>query len=60
MGVGLKNMLRTLVTATTAMAVMATPAVAAAAPQEANHAGLQSGLDELVAAGAIGALAQGA
>lgn len=58
MGVGMKNVLRALVTVATAMAVMATPAVAAAAPREANHAGLQRRLDELVVAGAIGALAQ--
>ncbi|MFC6023574.1 serine hydrolase domain-containing protein [Plantactinospora solaniradicis] len=54
----MRHVLRTLVTATTAVAVMAASAAAAAAPQDAYRAGLQGGLDEVVTAGAIGALAQ--
>ncbi|MPZ63568.1 MAG: serine hydrolase [Propionibacteriales bacterium] len=46
-----------LVAATTGLAVVAAPAVATAAPQEAD-AGPQSWLDEVVAAGAVGALAE--
>jgi D-alanyl-D-alanine carboxypeptidase len=54
----MKQVLRALVTVTAAVAVLATPAAAAAAPQDADRAGLQSGLDGVVVAGAIGALAQ--
>ncbi|WP_433131247.1 serine hydrolase domain-containing protein [Micromonospora sp. CA-240977] len=54
----MKQVLRALVTATTAVAVMAAPAAATAAPQDADRGRLQSDLDEVVAAAAIGALAQ--
>ncbi|MEV8376754.1 serine hydrolase domain-containing protein [Kribbella sp. NPDC056861] len=49
----MKRVLRMLVTATTAMAVIAVPSVAIAAPP-----GLQPELDDVVAAGSIGALAE--
>jgi D-alanyl-D-alanine carboxypeptidase len=52
------HVLRALVTAVAVMAVMAAPVVATAAPQDADRAGLQSGLDGVVAVGAVGALAQ--
>jgi D-alanyl-D-alanine carboxypeptidase len=50
--------LRSLVTATTVLAVMAVPAAAVAAPREAVNAGLQRRLDDVIAAGAVGALAE--
>ncbi|MEH1163961.1 serine hydrolase domain-containing protein [Micromonospora sp. CPCC 205539] len=45
-------------TATTALAVVAAPAAAVAAPREADRAGLQRRLDDVVAAGSVGALAE--
>ena len=47
-----------LVAATTSLAVIAAPATATAAPEEAGRARLQSRLDDVVAAGAVGALAE--
>lgn len=47
---------RALVTTTTALAVLAAPAAVAAPPKEADRGELQERLDEVVAAGAIGAL----
>src|SRR5262245_1378095 len=52
---------RVLVAATTALAVIAVPAVAAAStvsPRAVGHNGLQTDLDAVVAAGAVGALAE--
>ena len=58
----MKRVHRALVTATTALAVIAAPAAAptaaTAAPEDADRAGLQRRLDEVVAAGAVGALAE--
>ena len=58
----MKRVHRALVTATTALAVIAAPAAApaatAAAPEHADRAGLQRRLDDVVAAGAVGALAE--
>jgi D-alanyl-D-alanine carboxypeptidase len=54
----MKRVLRALVTATTALAVIAAPAAAVAAPEEADRVGLQRRLDDVVAAGAVGALAE--
>jgi D-alanyl-D-alanine carboxypeptidase len=60
----MKRVFRVLVTATTAVAVMAAPAVAAAGPVEPDRAGLQrraglqGQLDVVVSAGAVGALAE--
>ena len=54
----MKRVHRALVTATTALAVIAAPAAATAAPEEADRAGLQRRLDDVVAAGAVGALAE--
>jgi D-alanyl-D-alanine carboxypeptidase len=54
----MKRVLRTLVTVTTAVVVVAAPAVATAAPRKADRVGLQKGLDGVVAAGAVGALAE--
>jgi D-alanyl-D-alanine carboxypeptidase len=56
----MKRAHRALVTATTALAVMAAPAAATAtaAPEEANRAELQERLDDVVAAGAVGALVE--
>ncbi|MEJ3746145.1 serine hydrolase domain-containing protein [Actinomycetes bacterium KLBMP 9797] len=54
----MKRVFRSVVTATTAVAVMVAPAAAAAGPQEADRVGLQSQLDDVVAAGAVGALAE--
>lgn len=51
----MKRVHRALVTATTALAVIAAPA---AATEEADRAGLQGRLDDVVAAGAVGALAE--
>jgi len=53
----MKRVHRALVTATTALAVIAAPTAATAAPEEADHVGLQRRLDDVVAAGAVGALA---
>jgi D-alanyl-D-alanine carboxypeptidase len=49
---------RALLTATTALAVIAAPAAAVAAPRDDDRAGPQRHLDDLVAAGALGALAE--
>ncbi len=53
---------RALVTATTALSVIAAsaaaPAAATAVPEDADRAGLQRRLDDVVAAGAVGALAE--
>jgi D-alanyl-D-alanine carboxypeptidase len=57
----MKRARRALVTATTALAVIAAPAAAAAAPVapgRPDRTGLQSRLDDMVAAGAVGALAE--
>ncbi len=54
----MRRVLRSLVTATTAMAVIAVPAAATAAPPDADSVGLQRRLDDVVAAGAVGALAE--
>ena len=53
----MKRVIRALVVATTASAVIAAPAVAAP-PEKPDRAGLQSRLDDVVAAGAIGTLAE--
>jgi D-alanyl-D-alanine carboxypeptidase len=55
----MKRVRRVLVAATTALAVIGCSGVgcAAAAPDEADRAELQQGLDDVVAAGAVGALA---
>ncbi|MDQ4085414.1 MAG: beta-lactamase family protein [Actinomycetota bacterium] len=45
-------------TATTALAVLAAPAAGTAAPEEADRSALQRRLDDVVAAGAVGALAE--
>ena len=55
--VGMRHVLRTMVTATTALSVIVAPATAATEPAETNHAGLQERLDDVVAAGSVGALA---
>ncbi|GAA5011612.1 serine hydrolase domain-containing protein [Actinopolymorpha pittospori] len=54
----MKRALRALLTATTALAVLAAPTAAAAAPEKADRAALQKRLDDVVAAGAVGALAE--
>lgn len=54
---GMKRILRALVTTTTALVVLAAPA-AAAARAGADRTGLQQRLDGIVAAGAVGTLAQ--
>jgi D-alanyl-D-alanine carboxypeptidase len=54
----MKRVLRVLVAATAAFAVMAAPAAATAAPEEVDRAGLQRRLDDVVAAGAVGALVE--
>jgi D-alanyl-D-alanine carboxypeptidase len=54
----MKRVLRALVTTTTAAAVLATPAAVAAPPKEAGGGELQERLDEVVAAGAFGALVE--
>ncbi|MGH3990081.1 MAG: serine hydrolase domain-containing protein, partial [Pseudonocardiaceae bacterium] len=54
----MKRVLRALVMATTVLAVIAAPAVATAAPEESDRAGLEGRLDDVVAAGAVGALAE--
>jgi D-alanyl-D-alanine carboxypeptidase len=56
--VGMKRVLRALVTATTVLAVIAAPAAAIAAAQDADPGGLQGRLDDVVAAGAVGVLAE--
>jgi D-alanyl-D-alanine carboxypeptidase len=53
----MKRVLRSLVTATT-LAVIAVPTAAIAAPQQTDRGGLQRQLDDLVTAGAVGALAE--
>ncbi|HEU4948596.1 MAG TPA: serine hydrolase domain-containing protein [Kribbella sp.] len=52
----MKRVLRALVIATAASAVIAAPAIAA--PEEGDRAGLQRRLDDVVAVGAVGALAE--
>jgi len=56
----MRRVLRSLVTATAALAVIVPPAAAAAAaaPEEADRIGLRNRLDDVVAAGAVGALAE--
>lgn len=54
----MKRVLRSLVTATTVLAVIAAPAAATAAPEEADRSVLQSRLDDVAAAGAVGVLAE--
>ncbi|WP_239647537.1 serine hydrolase domain-containing protein [Nocardiopsis baichengensis] len=54
----MKRVSRVLVTATTALAVAAAPAVASAESEEKDPPGLQGRLDDVVAAGAVGALAE--
>ena len=49
---------RVLVTAATALAVIAAPVAATSAPADDDRAGLQARLDDVVAAGAVGALAE--
>lgn len=49
---------RTLAAGTTVLAVFAAPAAATVVPQEVDRAGLQRRLDDVVAAGAVGALAE--
>ncbi len=57
-GVDMKRVLSVLMAATTALAVVAAPAAANAAPENADGVTLQGRLDDVVAAGAVGALAQ--
>ncbi|GCD98585.1 serine hydrolase domain-containing protein [Embleya hyalina] len=47
---------RVLVTAATALAVVAVPSAAQASPAKADRGGLQKGLDDIVANGAVGAV----
>ncbi|MGC4750414.1 serine hydrolase domain-containing protein [Micromonospora sp. DT201] len=54
----MKQVLQALVTATTALAVMAAPTAATAASKEADRVELQRRLDDVVAAGAVGALVE--
>jgi D-alanyl-D-alanine carboxypeptidase len=54
----MKRLLRSVVIATTALAMIAAPAAATAAPQEPDRAELQSRLDAVVAAGVVGVLAE--
>ncbi|GCB46163.1 D-alanyl-D-alanine carboxypeptidase [Streptomyces sp. NL15-2K] len=49
---------RALVTATTALAVIAAPSAALAAPEETDREGLRKRLDDVVATGAVGALVE--
>lgn len=49
---------RALVAATTVLAVAAAPAVATATPEDVDRDGLRERLDDVVAAGAVGALAE--
>lgn len=53
----MRRVLRTLVT-TTALAVIAAPAAATGPRADADRASLQAGLDDVVAAGAVGALVE--
>ena len=55
--VGTRHVLRTMVTATTALAVISAPAAATAPSAETGRSGLQERLDDVVTAGAVGALA---
>ena len=55
--VGMKRVLWTMVTATTALAVIAAPATAATGHAEPDQPSLQERLDDVVAAGSVGALA---
>lgn len=54
----MRRVLRAVVTVTTALAVTVAPAAAAAAPEKADRAELRQRLDGVVAAGAVGALAE--
>ncbi len=54
----MKRVHRALVTATTTLAVMAASAAALATPEDADRAGLQQRLDDVVATGAVGALVE--
>ncbi len=54
----MKRVHRVLVAATTAVAVVVVPAVAVAAPVKPDRVGLQKRLDDVVAAGTVGALAE--
>ncbi|MEV4758150.1 serine hydrolase [Micromonospora sp. NPDC049559] len=56
--VGSRRVRRALVSATAAVAVLAAPAAAAATPKEADRVGMRSRLDDVVATGAVGALAE--
>jgi D-alanyl-D-alanine carboxypeptidase len=58
MEVEVKPVHRMLLTAATAVAVIAAPAAAPAANEDADRGALQSRLDGVVAAGAVGALAE--
>jgi D-alanyl-D-alanine carboxypeptidase len=51
-------MKRVLVTAVAALAVVAAPVAASAGPDQVDRSALRSGLDGIVAAGAVGALAE--
>jgi membrane-associated protein len=55
---GLNRGRRALVAATAVLAMIAAPAAAMATPGKADRAGLQSRLDDVVAAGAVGAPAE--
>ncbi|MFF5103457.1 serine hydrolase domain-containing protein [Streptomyces sp. NPDC000134] len=52
----MKRVHRVLVTVTTALTLLAAPTAALAAPERAQRAGLQEGLDDLTATSAVGAL----
>jgi D-alanyl-D-alanine carboxypeptidase len=54
----MKRTRRALMTAATALAVIAAPTAAAAAPHGADRSELQRGLDDVVAAGGVGALVE--
>jgi D-alanyl-D-alanine carboxypeptidase len=54
----MKRVRRALVTATTALAVVAAPVAATAAPEHTDRARLQSRLDDIAASGAVGALVE--
>jgi D-alanyl-D-alanine carboxypeptidase len=54
----MKKAYRALLTTTAALAVLVAPAAVAAAPKKPDRSGLQSRLDGIVAAGAVGALAR--
>jgi len=53
----MKQVLQMVVTATTTMAMIAAAGASAAAPETPYHDGLQERLDDVLAAGAVGALA---